>query len=106
MMLDQTEEIKSANTFSSLITDLNTHLKQFASCVNKLSHHIENDKELDFKKGISFLTMKNMLMVEYLTNMMQLCNVKTSGLKLSGHPCVNRLAETRCVSILFFKEII
>ena len=42
--------------------------------------------------------MKNMLMTEYLTNVMQLSNMKANGEKISGQPCVNRLAETRCVS--------
>jgi hypothetical protein len=42
--------------------------------------------------------MKNMLMSEYLTNILQLCNMKANGQKISGQPCVNRLAETRCVS--------
>ena len=42
--------------------------------------------------------MKNMLMVEYMSNLLQLCNVKSNGLKLIGQPCVSRLAETRCVS--------
>ncbi len=40
-----------------------------------------------------------MLMVEYMSNLLQLCYIKSNGLKLSGQPCVSRLAETRCVSI-------
>jgi len=85
--------------FHNLTTDLNKNLKQFASCVENLNSHLKNDKEgsLDFSKGISFLSMKNMLMVEYLSNLLQLCYIKTNGLKLSGQSCVNRLAETRCI---------
>lgn len=41
--------------------------------------------------------MKNMLLIEYLANLLNLTFLKSNGKKISGNPCVQRLAELRCV---------
>jgi hypothetical protein len=50
-------------------------------------------------QGISFLSMKNMLIIEYLTNLIQLVYMKMNGKQIgSNNQCVQRLAEIRCVN--------
>lgn len=46
--------------------------------------------------------MKNMLLIEYLVNLLNLTYLKSNGKKINGDPCVQRLAELRCVRIFFF----
>ena len=48
--------------------------------------------------------MKNMLMIEYLTNLLFFVHLKLSGKKIQGSKCVERLAELRCVSIFILFE--
>ena len=66
-----------------------------------------NSKKFKFKffkiKGISFLSMKNMLMIEYLTNLLYMVHLKMSGKQIRGSKCVERLAELRCVNNYSFK---
>ncbi len=41
--------------------------------------------------------MKNMLMIEYLANLLHFIHLKTNGQKIKDHKCILRLAELRCV---------
>ncbi len=84
--------------FFHLNTELNKNLKQFASSFDGLLQNIKSDPEqYNNSKGISFLSLKNMLMIEYLNNLMQVIYFKTTGQKLSGDQSIFRLAELRTV---------
>lgn len=67
---------------------------EFWNFFNKKKSYLD----LRIKKGISFLSMKNMLMIEYLLNLLNLTYMKSNGKKIGGSACVQRLAELRCVS--------
>jgi hypothetical protein len=41
--------------------------------------------------------MKNMLMIEYLTNLLNLIYMKMNGKQINSSDCVLRLAELRCI---------
>jgi hypothetical protein len=41
-----------------------------------------------------------MLMIEYLTNILNIVYLKSSGKQINGSKCVERLAELRCVIII------
>lgn len=98
MAKDKEEDATSSQEYFQLNSDLNKHLKQFASSFEGLIQNFKNEPDAyNSSKGISFLGLKNMLMIEYLTNMLQLVYSKTSGQKISGNPCVLRLAEIRTV---------
>ena len=91
-------DLNSRSGFHSLTVDLDKNMKQFSSSIESLVQNYKSDPEsLEFSKGISFLSMKNMLIVEYLTNLIQLIYLKINGQKISGNSCVQRLAEIRCV---------
>ena len=44
--------------------------------------------------------MKNMLIAEYLLNILHLVNMKLGGKSIASSACVLRLAELRCVRII------
>ena len=84
--------------FFQLNADLNKSLKQFASSFDGLIQSFKSDPDqYNNSKGISFLSLKNMLMIEYLTNLMQVIYLKTTGQKISGDLSILRLAELRTV---------
>ena len=84
--------------FFQLNADLNKSLKQFASSFDGLIQSFKSDPDqYNNSKGISFLSLKNMLMIEYLTNLMQVIYLKTTGQKISGDLSIVRLAELRTV---------
>ncbi|CAF0847034.1 unnamed protein product [Brachionus calyciflorus] len=86
------------NDLNQLNTDLKKHLKQFNPIIESLLDGFKQEPEsIENGKGISFLSMKNMLIIEYLMNLLNLTYLKTNGKQLSGSPCVLRLAELRCV---------
>ena len=41
--------------------------------------------------------MKNMLMIEYLTNLLNLVYMKINGKQINSSDCILRLAELRCI---------
>lgn len=94
-----TEEKPTSYTeYFHLNSELNKYLKQFASSFDGLIQSFKSNPEnFNSPKGISFLSLKNMLLIEYLTNLMQLTYLKTDGQKINGNPCVTRLAEIRTV---------
>ena len=90
------DELKSQ--MSSVDLDLNKNVKLISSIVeNLLSSYKSNPESFENGKGISFLSMKNILMIEYLLNLLNLTYLKSNGKKISGSSCVQRLAEIRCV---------
>ena len=100
MAKDESTELEQSNSteYFHLNSDLNKNLKQFATSFEGLIQNFKNDPDnYNNTKGISFLSLKNMLMVEYITNLMQLIYLKTTGQKINGNPCVLRLAEIRTV---------
>jgi len=42
--------------------------------------------------------MKNLMMIEYLANLLNLIHMKMKGKQINNSSCVNRLAELRCVT--------
>jgi U3 small nucleolar ribonucleoprotein protein LCP5 len=77
---------------------MNKNLKQICPIIQSLIEKFKSDPDsYETEKGISFLSMKNMLMIEYLTNLLFVVHLKMSGHRMSGHKCVERLAELRCV---------
>ncbi|RNA34748.1 neuroguidin isoform X1 [Brachionus plicatilis] len=86
------------NDLNGLSSELSKNLSQFCPMIEKiLDDFNQNADSIDNGKGISFLSMKNMLLIEYLANLLNLTYLKTSGKKINGNPCVQRLAELRCV---------
>ena len=47
--------------------------------------------------------MKNMLIIEYLINLLYFIQMKTTGKKIKDNKCILRLAELRCVKRRFYK---
>lgn len=49
--------------------------------------------------------MKNLMMIEYIANLLNLIHMKMKGKQINNSSCVNRLAELRCVMISIFISI-
>lgn len=81
-----------------LNSDLNKCLKQFSASYDGLIQSFRNSPDsFNNSKGISFLSLKNMLMIEYVTNLLQVIYLKTDGQMINRNPSVFRLAEIRTV---------
>ena len=86
------------NEYFHLNSELNKYLKHFATSFDGLIQSFKSRPEAyNSPDGISFLALKNMLLIEYLTNLMQVVFLKTDGQKIEANPAVVRLAEIRTV---------
>jgi len=89
--------IDDLDALADLNLDFNQDIKSVCGFIENLLNKFKNEPEsFECKNGISFLSMKNMLMIEYLTNLLQVIYLKMTGQKISGNPCVLRLAKLRC----------
>ena len=52
-------------------------------------------------QGVSFLEVKNQLMLDYLTNLTLLMQAKLHGKSIEGHVAIPNLVEIRTVSFEF-----
>jgi len=94
---DEVEEFRSllaeaaqkADNISALLLDIN---QKIISCDDE----VENDKILT-KNGLGFLELKNVVMLEYVTDLSLLLLMKSHGKKIEGARAVERIVENRTV---------
>merc|ERR1719277_2722417 len=78
-------------------------LAELSKLAGKAGHNIKNltskvtDGQLNTAKGVSFLEVKNQLLLSYLINLSHLCCHKLKGGSLQGHEDIHRLVEIRTV---------
>jgi len=87
------EEVHRAKT---LLADLCENIEKANSLVGALAAKVEDD-QLDTARGISFLDMKNSLLLQYLIDLTQVMSMKLAGESIAGDACVDRLIEGRTV---------
>ena len=84
-----TEAAQKADNISALLLDLN---EKIISC----NDEIEKDKILT-KNGLVFLELKNVVMLEYVSDLSLLLLMKCHGKKIEGAKAIERIVENRTV---------
>ncbi|XP_037557987.2 neuroguidin-like, partial [Dermacentor silvarum] len=76
-------------------------VKDKASCVSaavgSLLSRVKNKKQLNTAAGLSFLEMKNHVMLSYLLDLTHIIWCKVSGKSIDGDPSIRRLVQARTV---------
>lgn len=84
-----TEAAQKSDNASSLLQNLNDRLLSF-------DDDVEEDKILT-KNGLGFLELKNLIMLEYVSDLSFLLLMKCHGKKLDGAKSIERIVENRTV---------
>lgn len=93
---NENELVKIAQSQIDLLNSIKESTSQVVDSARDLLHRITNES-LSISKGISFLDIKNEMMLSYLIELTQLISLKCSGKQLAGDSVVERLVETRTV---------
>ncbi|XP_044750983.1 neuroguidin-A [Coccinella septempunctata] len=80
----------------NLLDEINTSTQNVTQIVDNLIHKVKNG-ELSTANGLSFLEMKNMMLLSYLTNLTFFVSRKCTGQKIENDPCIERLIEIKTV---------
>lgn len=84
------------HTATKLLGEMNQVASQACGNIRNLREQVENG-EINTAKGVSFLEVKNQLMLGYLSNLTHLMTQKVKGKSLVGSPDIHRLVEIRTV---------
>lgn len=82
--------------FHELLTQLPGPVSEAAQIAGELAKKLRND-ESSTNKGISFLDVKNHLMLSYVMNLTHIMSSKLSGKSICGSADIERLVEIRTV---------
>ncbi|CAN7997800.1 unnamed protein product, partial [Ixodes hexagonus] len=82
--------------FISLLSQVKEKADLVSGAVRNLRTRTQTG-ELNTAKGLSFLEMKNHVMLCYLLDITNIVWKKVTGRKISGDPCIRRLIEARTV---------
>ena len=86
-------EVAQANT---LLADFTDGLGKASSMVTALTAKVK-DGQLDTAQGLSFLEMKNNLLLSYLVDLARVMSLKLHGKSIAGDAGIDRLVELRTV---------
>lgn len=93
-------------TFEKILEDISDHAVQVTTMVEKLTKELDAMKSSQSepsgaanpkRTGLSYLDVKNMLLMNYNCDLTNLMNLKCEGSSLRGKPSVVRLIENRTV---------
>ena len=87
---------KYAQDIIKALEEINSTSKSLADAVDSLTARIRNN-ELPTKSGLSFLELRNLLLVMYEANLAAVAETKVDGKSLSGNNSIMRIVETRTV---------
>ncbi|XP_037091584.1 neuroguidin-like isoform X2 [Pollicipes pollicipes] len=92
------EDVSSADMAraKTLLDDLSDGIGKTSSLVAALTAKVK-DGQLDTAHGLSFLEMKNYLLLSYLADLTQVMSLKLRGRSIAGDASVDRLVELRTV---------
>ncbi|XP_055331300.1 neuroguidin-like [Paramacrobiotus metropolitanus] len=96
MNFDASED--DSGTFSQIISSLKTQIADAQLVVDKLRKKTTTASSADgddSSAGMSFLELKNHLMLNYLQNLVLIMLKKASGISIADDPAVVRIVETR-----------
>lgn len=82
--------------FRELLTQLPGHINEAAQITGELAKNLRKS-ESSTNKGISFLDVKNHLMLSYIMNLTHIMSRKVSGKSICGSADIERLVEIRTV---------
>jgi len=84
---------------TKLASSISDDAKQAANIIENLKAKIESfdDDDTTDGEGISLLHLKNLQMVDYMTNMLYLMLKKSQGKSISGDGAIERIVESRTV---------
>jgi U3 small nucleolar ribonucleoprotein protein LCP5 len=96
--LEQNDEIDILETDSKLLMqflpDLKKNIHELRDKINGIRKEIDNG-ELKTENGVSFLEVKNQLLLNYCINLSYFLLRKTEGKEIQEHPVVEELVRTR-----------
>lgn len=96
----ETEEVPSAMTdyvkdTMTALEEINSTAKSMNDAVETMIKSLKEKKELPTKLGMSFLELRNLLLLTYETNLASVVGTKVEGKSLEGNRAILRLVETR-----------
>nr|CAG4635187.1 EOG090X0IJO [Alona affinis] len=80
----------------SSLNDIKTLMTLVNDMIRNIIHRVKN-KELPIDQGMSFLDVKNQMLLKYLINLNCVMLKKVSGESIKGDPVIDRLVEIRTI---------
>jgi U3 small nucleolar ribonucleoprotein protein LCP5 len=90
-----TSKPNQINIHGDILDDVTKNAKAATLSIQSLIEKVKNGA--DTSKGISFLQMKNSLLLQYISNVSYIVLRKCSGKKIEGEPAIERLVKLRTV---------
>ncbi|XP_050050711.1 neuroguidin [Dermacentor andersoni] len=88
---------KEVPEFLTSLKEVKDKASGVSAAVESLLSRVKNKKELNTAAGLSFLEMKNHVMLGYLLDLTHIVWCKVSGKRISGDPSIRRLVQARTV---------
>lgn len=104
-------EISSGNAVSSkedpreiivekgleLLKDISVNAKNLSEKIQAFTRRLKQNGELSTAHGLSFLEMRNMMLLTYLMDVASIVQAKSCGKTIENHPAIQRVVESRTV---------
>jgi len=87
---------KELKDFEQLIEEVQNHSSESKSIINTITKKVQ-DEDFRTKEGLSFLEMKNHVMLDYLSNLTYVMLRKCSGKSINNEKAIERICEDRTV---------
>lgn len=88
---------KELPEFLAHLKDIKDKASGVSAAVEGLLSRVKNKRELNTAAGLSFLEMKNHVMLSYLLDLTHVVWCKVSGKSISGDPSIRRIVQARTV---------
>ncbi len=87
---------KDVEDFSALLGEIQDRSKEAGDLTSSLLEKVKSD-DFQTESGLSFLELKNHMLLDYITNLAYVMLRKCSGKGIAGQPAIERIAEDRTV---------
>ena len=87
---------KQIDEFSQLLEEVQSKSNEASNVLQSLLDKVKKD-DFSTDAGLSFLELKNHMLLDYLTNLTYIMLRKTSGKSISGDDAIERIVEDRTV---------
>lgn len=88
---------KELPEFLAYLKDVKEKASGVSAAVESLLSRVKNKRELNTAAGLSFLEVKNHVMLSYLLDLTHIVWRKVSGKSISGDPSIRRLVQARTI---------
>lgn len=87
---------KQLENFRNLVEEVHSKSAESKSIIESLNKKVSN-VDFETKDGLSFLELKNHVMLDYMTNLTYIMLRKCSGKSINGEKAIERICEDRTV---------